>query len=116
MREMDLEILKFLTDGKAYSDGAIMQNFGIDEPELKIVYENLASEGYLEKYSEYEKRTKKESSSTGCGSGGCSSGGCGSSCSTSETDSSSEKKGCCSSDDLDYDNIWVLTEKALRDI
>lgn len=103
MREINLEILKFLVEGKAYSDSAIMQNFGIDEPELKIIYENLAKDGYLEKYSEYEKRNKKNSNSHECG------GECGSGC--------SDGKSCCSSsNDWDYDNIWVLTEKALKNI
>ncbi|MGL4402245.1 MAG: hypothetical protein ACRCTS_00690 [Fusobacteriaceae bacterium] len=111
MREINLEILKFLVEGKAYSDSAIMQNFGIDEPELKIVYEDLAKEGYLEKYSEYEKRNKKEASSNGCG------GGCGGGCSSQSSDDHKEKHSCCSnSDDWDYDNIWVLTEKALKNI
>lgn len=106
MREIDFEILKFLADGKAYSDNAILYNFGIDEPELRIVYENLATGGYLEKYSDYEKRNKKESTSHGCG-GGCG-GGCGSGSDGSDS--------CCSSNDWNHDNIWVLTEKALKTI
>lgn len=109
MREIDLQILKFLTEGKAYSNGAIMQNFGIDEPELKIIYENLAKEGYLEKYSQYEERNKKENSSQGCG------GGCGGGCHSHDSGHGGEHS-CSSSKDWDYDNIWVLTEKALRSI
>lgn len=110
MKDINLEILKFLVEGKAYSDSAIMQNFGIDEPELKIIYENLAQEGYLEKYSEYEKRNKKENSSQGCG------GECGGGCSSHNSNNSNERHSCCSSSDWDYDNIWVLTEKALKNI
>ncbi|MGL6100182.1 MAG: hypothetical protein ACRCZ9_10655 [Fusobacteriaceae bacterium] len=99
MKNLELQILKFLIEGKAYSDSAIMQNFGIDETELKTVYINLEKDGYLEKYSEYEKRVKGNHEPKGC------KGSCGGGCSSG-----------CSNDSWNYENILVLTEKSLNSI
>lgn len=110
MRKIEKDILNFLIDGKAYSDTAIKKNFGINDEELKIIYENLKAESYLETYEEFEKREKlkkeeiiENSEKKGCS--GCSSGGCGS--------SNSEKKPCPANKDNDNSKILVLTEKAL---
>lgn len=102
MREIDFKVLKFLLEGKAYSNNAVMKNFGLNELELEEVYLNLQKEGFIETYSEYERRTSagsEEKKGCGCSKGGCHSGEHG------------EKK-CCSSDSWDYEKVWVLTEKA----
>lgn len=113
MDKLSEDILKFLLDGKAYSDTAILMNFGIDEEKLKEVYEILKSENFLETYGEYEKRNNSQKSSSGCSSGGCGTGGCGS-CGTSSDSSCSTTKGCCNEKDLDLENVLVLTEKAIN--
>lgn len=103
MREVDFKILKFLLEGKAYSDNAVMMNFGIDEEELGKVYQNLQKERFIETYAEYEKHRgeeKSESKGCGCGKGSCSSS------------DSKEGHSCCSQNDWDQKKIWVLTEKA----
>ena len=111
MREIDIKVIKFLVEGKAYSDTAIMKNLGIDFEELQKSYEILTEEGYLESYIDYLERTKnsfneKENS--------CSSS-CGKNCCGSE-----EEKHSCSScsksiPEEDYKNIKVVTEKAIRE-
>lgn len=119
MKEIEKKILRFLIDGKAYSDGAIIKNFGITESELKEIYKNLLEEGYLETYESYEKRSiqkKEDMNENSCGCGfSCSSGdkGCKSSkdengCGCEKTD---EKKGCCGESGLDKSKILVLTDK-----
>lgn len=105
MNKLTENILKFLLEGKAYSDKAIIMNFGIDEIKLQEVYTILTEEKFLETYGEYEKRTLSSQKKSGCSSG------CGS-CSTSEGSCSSKE--CCNEKDLDTDNILVLTEKALN--
>lgn len=115
--EKEREILRFLIDGKAYSDSAIMKNFGIDEEELKEVYSNLLSQGYLEPYKSYEERQGKKRESmkeNHCGTGCSSCGGektCGS---QHDHNNNDENSGCCGEQDLDKDKILVLTEKALK--
>ncbi|MGL6065223.1 MAG: hypothetical protein ACRC0S_09095 [Fusobacteriaceae bacterium] len=105
MSGIEKEILKFLVEGKAYSDTAIKKNFGISDKELKIVYENLKAESYLETYEEFEQREKmkkaketNKSEKKGCS--GCSSSNC-------------EKSPCPANKDNDNSRIMVLTEKAL---
>ncbi len=112
MCDLEKKILRFLIDGKAYSDEAIIKNFGISEEELKLIYENLLEEGYLETYASFEERQKSEREGMNenhCGTS-CSSGSCG--C-KGEKDSQVEKK-CCVEKDLDTSKILVLTEKALN--
>ncbi|MGL5123327.1 MAG: hypothetical protein ACRC6K_04095 [Fusobacteriaceae bacterium] len=105
MKNIEKEILKFLIEGKAYSDTAIKKNFGISDEELKIIYENLKAESYLETYEEFEKREKQRikkevntSETKSCN--GCSSGAC-------------KKTPCSANTDMDNSKILVLTEKAL---
>ena len=72
-----------------------MKNLGISEEELKNSYITLEKEGYLESYSDYQARQ-----SNSCGSGSCEGRNC-SSC------------GSCCSNDMDYSNVKVITEKAI---
>ena len=53
MRDIDFKVLKFLVEGKAYSDTAVMKNLGISFEELQKSYEILTQEGYLESYTDY---------------------------------------------------------------
>lgn len=111
MTEMERNIVKFLVDGKAYSDTAIMKNFGIDYDQLKEVYRNLETEGYLESYEIYQ-QNQDTSAPSGGGCGGCSSGGCGG-CSGGGCSGG----GCSTESDPlgDFVEVWVLTSKALRE-
>jgi uncharacterized membrane protein YgcG len=111
MDEMERKIMKFLVDGKAYSDTAIMKNFGIDYEQLQQIYKNLETEGYLETYAIYQTREENVTSG-GNGCGGCSSGGCGG-CSGGGCSGG----GCSSGEDPlgDFTEVWVLTDKAIRD-
>lgn len=112
MREIDKKILRFLLSASVYSEEAIKKNFGIDEIELKIVFENLEKNGFLESYEKYLEREKlneieccKSKKESHCKS-------CKSSCSLLND--------CCSSNPFsqieDYKNIKILTEKALNHI
>lgn len=111
MKEIEKKIIKFLLEGKAYSDTAIMKNFGISEIELKEIYFNLIEQGYLETYEEYEKRENGVSNKKKCGSNcnGCS-------CNNHENDIEINEKKCCSEKDenLNKKNILVLTKKSLN--
>lgn len=95
MNEIDKKVIKFLLSAAVYSDNAIMKNLGISEDELKNSYITLEKEGYLESYSAYQARQTNS-----CGSGSCESRNC-ASCSS-----------CCSND-MDYSNVKVITEKAI---
>lgn len=95
MKDIDYKILRFLLDGKAYSDGAVMKNLGINFEELQEIYARLEKEGYLESYESYLKRTKTNLEDNGC---------CGDGCSNCDNKIPKE----------DYKNIRVLTEKALE--
>jgi hypothetical protein len=95
MNEIDKKVIKFLLSAAVYSDNAIMKNLGISEEELKNSYITLEREGYLESYSDYQARQ-----SNSCGSGSCEGRNC-SSC------------GSCCSNDMDYSNVKVITEKAI---
>lgn len=92
MNEIDKKVIKFLLSAVVYSDNAIMKNIGISEEELKNSYITLEREGYLESYSDYQAR---QTNSCGCGS--CEGRNCSS----------------CSSSDMDYSNVKVITEKAI---
>ncbi|MGL4534819.1 MAG: hypothetical protein ACRC0V_09250 [Fusobacteriaceae bacterium] len=111
MDKLSEDILKFLLDGKAYSDNAIIMNFGINETKLKEIYKTLKEENFLESYSDYNNNKnslKKESSSCGNGCSKCS-------CEKTQIpESSTSEKKCCNEKDLDFDNILVLTEKAIN--
>lgn len=100
MRDIDFKVLKFLVEGKAYSDTAVMKNLGISFEELQKSYEILTQEGYLESYTDYLARTQNSFNSQNCG--GC----------------SGEKHSCssCSNNipEEDYKNIKVVTEKAVE--
>lgn len=112
MVELKKSVLRFLIDGKAYSDEAIMKNFGLSEEELKEIYKELIEDGYLETYDSYEARKKVKQDSMNenhCGTA-CSSENCG--CSNNQ-EHGDEKK-CCVEKDLDTSKILVLTEKALN--
>lgn len=100
MRDIDFKILKFLVEGKAYSDTAVMKNLGISFEELQKSYEILTEEGYLENYTDYLARTQNSFNSQNCG-------------------ECSGKKHSCSScpnniPEEDYKNIKVVTEKAVK--
>lgn len=109
MRDIDIKVIKFLVEGKAYSDTAVMKNLGIDFDELQKSYEILTENGYLESYFDYVARTqnsfnKKENE--------CSSS-CGKKCGEDEKHSCSN----CSNNipEEDYKNIKVVTEKAVKE-
>lgn len=95
MNEIDKKVIKFLLSAAVYSDNAIMKNLGISEEELKSSYIILEKEGYLESYSDYQARQTNS-----CGSGSCEGRKC-SSC------------GSYCSNDMDYSNVKVITEKAI---
>lgn len=95
MNEIDKKVIKFLLSAAVYSDNAIMKNLGISEEELKSSYITLEKEGYLESYSDYQSRQINS-----CGSGSCEGRKC-SSC------------GSYCSNDMDYSNVKVITEKAI---
>ena len=95
MNEIDKKVIEFLLSAAVYSDNAIMKNLGISEEELKSSYITLEKEGYLESYSDYQSRQINS-----CGSGSCEGRNC-SSC------------GSCCSNDMDYSNVKVITEKAI---
>lgn len=109
MRDIDFKILKFLVEGKAYSDTAVMKNLGITFEELQKSYEILIEEGYLELYTDYLARTKNSfnSKETECTSS------CGKNCCSDEGEHSCSS---CSNNipEEDYKNIKVITEKAVR--
>lgn len=111
MREIEKNIVNFLLEGSAYSDTAIMKNFGISEKELKEIYLNLIKNGYLETYEEYEKRESETSNKKMCGSN-CNK--C--NCNNHENEVEVNEKKCCSEKDenLNKKNILVLTEKSLN--
>lgn len=95
MNEIDKKVIKFLLSAAVYSDNAIMKNLGISEEELKSSYIILEKEGHLESYSDYQARQTNS-----CGSGSCEGRKC-SSC------------GSYCSNDMDYSNVKVITEKAI---
>lgn len=110
MRDIDIKVIKFLVEGKAYSDTAVMKNLGIDYEELQKSYKILAEEGYLESYFDYLARTQnsfkeKESECTSS---------CGKSCCGEEGEHSCSS---CSNNipEEDYKNIKVVTEKAVKE-
>lgn len=110
MRDIDIKIIKFLVEGKAYSDTAVIKNLGITFEELQKSYEILTEKGYLENYTDYLARTQNSfnSQETECSSscGKNCSGGCGGdSCSSCSNNIPEE----------DYKNIKVVTDKALKE-
>ncbi len=105
MKNIKYKILRFLIDGKAYSDNAIMKNFGVNSEELKTIYSELKSEGCLMSYLEYEEIEKNNKVETICmGKKNCES--CpsfGKNCDVSK---------CQTELEMDKSKILVLTEKA----
>lgn len=87
---LEKKILKFLLSNSAYSDTAIMKNFGITKEELETIYNSLFNQGFLETYDNFIKNNPE----------------------FNET-----KNSCCNSncDCSPYDtkNIKVLSKKAL---
>lgn len=97
MTDIERKIVEFLVTGKTYSDEAIMKNVGITEEELKVAFDSLLANGYIETYEDYLKRMGGEEEHHSCGVDGCCGGGC-SGCGTPITDTK---------------NVKVITAKAL---
>ncbi|MGL4392697.1 MAG: hypothetical protein ACRCSK_04635 [Fusobacteriaceae bacterium] len=110
MRDIERKIIYFIMDGKAYSDTAIMKNFGLEEEELKEIYANLKNNGYLETYQEFQKKKADLAEDIARGCGSCSSKSCGS-CSSGGGGCSKASK----YDGIDYSKVLVLTEKILME-
>lgn len=96
MKQVHIEVLKFLVSGKAYSTEAIIKNLGIEEEELKTIYSELKNLGYLETYSEYEEREGKNSN---CHSSNC----------------TNCESGCSQENEFDKTKVLVLTAKTLSE-
>lgn len=96
MKDIEIKLIKFLLTAAAYSDTAAIKNLGITEEELKAAYIYLEEKGYLESYDKYQARNSK----TGC---------CGGCCENRECNSCNK----CTSGDIDYSKIKVITQKAI---
>lgn len=96
MNKIEKKVLDFLKTGMVYSDSAICKNIGITQQELDAIYENLLKEGFLESYSDFQKRTSLTEKN----------------CCHNSTGGNSS--GCCNSSEMDYSNIKVLTDKAFE--